>query len=112
VPARRLAHRPGQAEVDQHRPAVAQDHVARLDVQVGQAAVVQVAEGGGQLHADEQHVDGVERPLVGQGVVDSAAAAEGVPAVEGVEGGVDSRGSPVPRSATLPHRDRGSSLRR
>ncbi|MFL5882302.1 MAG: hypothetical protein ACJ782_19965 [Actinomycetota bacterium] len=112
MPARRLAHRPGQAEVDQHRPAVAQDHVARLDVQAGQAAVVQVAEGGGRLHADEQHVDGVERPLVGQGVVDSAAAAEGVPAVEGVEGGVDSRGSPVPRSATLPHRDRGSSLRR
>jgi hypothetical protein len=36
------------------------------------------------------------------GVADSAAAAERVPAVEGVDGGLDSRGSPVPRSATLP----------
>ncbi len=34
---RRLADRPGQAEVDQHRPALAQHHVARLDVQVDQA---------------------------------------------------------------------------
>ena len=63
-------HRPGQAEVDQHRPAVAQHHVARLDVQVGQAAAVEVAEGGGQLHADQQHVDRVEGPVVGQGVVE------------------------------------------
>jgi hypothetical protein len=71
VPARRgLADGPGQAEVDQHRPAVAQHHVARLDVQVGQAAVVQVAEGGGQLHADQEHVDRMERPVGGQGVVE------------------------------------------
>jgi hypothetical protein len=59
----------GPGEVDQHRPAVAQHHVAGLDVQVGQAVAVQVAQGGGQLHADRQHVDRAERPVVGRGVV-------------------------------------------
>ena len=71
MPARRsLANGPGQAEVDQHRPPFAQHHVARLDVQVGQAPVVEVAEGGGQLHAGQQHVHRVERPVVRQGVVE------------------------------------------
>jgi hypothetical protein len=74
VPARRgLADGPGQAEVDQHRPPFAQHHVARLDVQVGKAPAVQVAEGGGQLHAGQQHVHRVERPVVGQGVVEGRA---------------------------------------
>jgi len=56
----RVACRPGDVEVEQNGPALPQNHVARLDVEMHEAPAMDVMKAGGQLQAEADDVAGRE----------------------------------------------------